>query len=229
MVALEESTLQAPATTTLTLAVDSEHSGIRLAGCGSLIAAFFLTLLIVSQIPGMPFFIGVVVSAVVAVSVSYVAEKVLKERWPSGRVLHASPSAIAIHKQSAVERTVDPQQQVNVLAWHFKVERGSRVKKGWLVLGLSLEQEGEYVPVYAFASPHDFEKLPLAGHFQKLEKPNKNRDDKNTLRNMRQAGEQRRLHEAEIDRSYNGAEITFAQFVDYLEFLQKTYPRWMLS
>ena len=44
---------------------------------------------------------------------------------------------------------------------------------------------------------------------------------------MRQAGEQRRLHEAEYDRGMFGAELTLAQFTEYLEFLQKNYPKWV--
>ena len=72
--------------------------------------------------------------------------------------------------------------------------------------------------------------MPLSEHFTLLEKlPKDDKEKVKAVSSMRHAGEQRRLHEAEVDRSMFGAEVTLPQFIEYLEFLQKTYPQWMLS
>jgi hypothetical protein len=217
-------------TNTLSLPVDAEHTGIRLAGCTTLIGSGIVLFFLGSFITNLTGMVVLLLSIVLASAIAYGTEKFLKQRWKSGRMLVADTNTIAIRKGETVERTVDPNQQVNVLTWTFNVKRSSRVKKGWHVIGLSLEQDDNYVPVYTFASPDDFERMPLSEHFTMLEKPPK--DDKEKIKaasTMRHAGEQRRLHEAEVDRSMFGAEVTLSQFIEYLEFLQKTYPQWMLS
>jgi hypothetical protein len=231
MVVIDESSVQATVLddNLLALAVDAEHTGIRAVGCttliGSTIVLFFL-----AGFVNLPAVIALIGSIVLAAALSYGLEKYLKQRWPSGRELHLSNDAITISKKQEVERSIDPQQQVNVLTWHFEVKRNTRVKKGWCVVGMSLEQDGELIPVYTFAAPDDFEKMPLFDHFVRLQKADKDEKEKTkSVTNMRRAGEQRRLHEAEYDRSIFGAELTLPQFITYLEFLQKNYPKWMIS
>ena len=117
-----------------------------------------------------------------------------------------------------------------MLTWNFQVKRSSRIKKGWYVLSVSLEQEGEFIPVYTFASPEDFETFSMADRFTTLIKRDRNKDkEKPAGGSMRRAGEQRRLHEAEYDRGMNGAEVTLEQFIEYLDHLQLNYPSWMIS
>jgi len=152
-------------------------------------------------------------------------ERLLKGNWLSGRELVVETEHIMLRKHDEVERQIDPQQHVNVLAWHFVVQRSRRVRKGWHVVGLSLEQNGDYVPVYTLASPEDFEILNEKQLFTRLERPK--RTDDRTKTSMRQAGEQRRLLEAEQDRGYNGAELTVEEFKSYLKHLQTNHPSWM--
>lgn len=216
----------------LVLPVDAEHTGIRAAGCTTMVLAFVGLFMIFGYIGYFPAIVAILTSLVLAAATSYVLEKYLKQRWPSGRTLEIEDEAIAIRKNGETQRKIDPQQHVNVLTWNFTVKRSSRVKKGWHVLGMSLEQDGEFIPVYTFASPEDFGDFPLSEHFTKLVKDDKKDKDKDKSKpavNIRQAGEQRRLHQAEYDRGINGAEITFSQFKTYLEFLQKNYHKWMIS
>lgn len=234
MVAMNEPTAQSvsPHENAITFPVDAEHTGIRAVGCVTLLGISIGLFLLGSTLTSLPGMIVIFASIIIASAVAFVLEKYLKYRWPSGRVLEVNGTEIAIRNKNEVERRIDPQQQTNVLIWNFKVKRSARVKKGWHVVGLSLEQEGEYIPVYTFASPDDFEKLPLSEQFTRLEKPDNRKDKKDKTKSvatMRQAGEQRRLHEAEYDRGMFGAELTLAQFTEYLEFLQKNYPKWMIS
>jgi hypothetical protein len=233
MVAMNEPTTQSisPQIDAISFPVDAEHTGIRAVGCLSLLSMGIGLFLLIGTMTTLPDMVIIFASIVIAAVVAFGIEKYLKHRWPSGRVLEVNGQQIAIRKKNEIERTIDPQQQTNVLIWNFQVKRAARVKKGWHVVGLSLEQEGEYIPVYTFASPEDFENLPLSEQFTRLEKPDKKdkKDKTKSIATMRHAGEQRRLHEAEYDRGMFGAELTLAQFTEYLEFLQKNYPKWMIS
>jgi hypothetical protein len=234
MVAINDSTEETTSSPSnvLMFPVDAEHAGIRSVGCLAMVALGFGLFFLGGTFTNLPAMVIIIASIISASAFSYGLEKYLKARWPSGRVLEVHDTAIAIRNKRAIERSIDPQQQINVLTWNFKVKRSSRVKKGWHVVGFSLEQEGDYIPVYTFASPADFEKLPLSKHFTRLEKADAGKDKKEKAKSvvtMRQAGEQRRLHEAEYDRGLFGAELTLAQFTEYLEFLQKNYPKWMIS
>jgi hypothetical protein len=233
MVAMNEPTIQSvsPEANGIRFAVDAEHTGIRAVGCLTLVGIGVSLFLLIGTLTMLPDMVIIFASIFIAAVAAYALEKYLKHRWPSGRVLEANGTQIALRNKNEVERSIDPQQQVNVLTWNFQVKRAARVKKGWHVVGLALEQEGEYIPVYTFASPDDFEKLPLSDQFTRLEKPDKKdkKDKTKSVATMRQAGEQRRLHEAEYDRGMFGAELTLAQFTEYLEFLQKNYPKWMIS
>ena len=210
--------------------VDAEHTGIRTIGCLSLFANGIVIFLLAGILTDLPAIVVILGSLILASAISYGLEKYLVHRWTSGRTLEITQDSIALVKKGEVEREIDPQHQVNVLAWNFIVKRSSRVKKGWHVIGMSLEQDSEYIPVYTFASPEDFEEFDLAHHFTTLQKEKKSKDEKlKSVGNMRLAGEQRRLHEAEYDRGIFGAEVTYSQFLEYVEHLQKNYAKWMLS
>jgi hypothetical protein len=210
---------------TLVLPVDREHTGIRLVGCGSLVIVWVLAFGVSTVLLRLNPLFGLLLALIAAVLVTMLVERTLKGNWLSGRELFADEAQILLRKRGEIERTINPQQHVNVLSWHFVVDRSRRVRKGWHVVGLSLEQEGEFVPVYTLASPENFEAITKIHPFTKLERP-KPTDDK-TKANLRQAGEQRRLLEAEQDRGYNGAELTVDEFIAYLSHLQTRYPSWM--
>jgi len=210
----------------LTVAVDPEHTGIRLTGC----ASFFGIAILGSLLAGTlfnSFLLGGIIGVAAAAAISNLLDRYLKSNWPSGRVLVVNENQIELRKKDEVERYIDPTKQVNVLTWHFKVPRTGRVKKGWHVISLALEQDNTYLPIYTFMSPKDFEDFSLHRYFSKLERPKKEKTE--ALKNMRRAGEQRRIYEAEIERGLFGAEMDLEHFHHYVAALQENFPRWMIT
>jgi len=212
-----------------TYAVDIEHNGIRAAGCATLVAGTIIGFFILDRFvfPG-----GLLLNMMIAMGIgglaTYVTDRYLTGRWSSGRMLHINRERIALTRDEKIERVVDPEQHVNVLFWRFAVKKSQRVKRGWYVIACALEQEDNVIPVYSFVSPDDFENIPLSSQFKMLEPKSKKPDEgSSSIRDMRQAGAQRRLHEAESDRGMNGAELQLDQFVDFVGTLKVNFPRWM--
>jgi hypothetical protein len=211
----------------LELSVDAEHTGIRAAGCGVFALALMGSFVIFNLLMPEALLVILVGSLVTAGAISYFADMRLKTLWPSGRRLFANAETIQLKRHDKEESVIHPNQQVNVLPWRFEVKRNGRVKKGWYVVALALEQDDVFIPVYTFASPDQFDKMPLKHAFDILQPPEKVKAGSG--REMRLAGQQRRLHTAEKVREMNGAEMTLPQFEQYIEFLQKNYPSWMLT
>jgi hypothetical protein len=218
-----------PDPTVLYLPVDAEHAGIRTAGCatffvGSAVIFVFVSFLM-PQAVGIAALAGLLGGAFCA----YGLDRQLRGRWTSGRALAADPAQIAVIRKNEPEFSIDPRKQVNVIAYRFEVPRNGRVKKGWFVLALVLEQDEALVPVYTFASPDQFEKLKLAKQFDVLQRPDRLKSNANSAQEMKLAGKMRRMHDAEKVRGLEGAEVTFEQFEQYIQFLQDSYPAWMLK
>lgn len=210
----------------LEMPVDAEHGGIRLAGCAAFLGTSIVATLIFNIIISGFLVIAIMLGIVAAAGVTYLLDRTLKGNWPSGRKLIVHAEQILLSKDTKVERSVDPTKQVNPLLWRFEVKRSSRVKKGWYVVAMSLEQDGEHLPIYTFCSPEDFEKLPASGQYSALTRPD--RDAKRSSeRDMRLAGQQRRLHEAEMDRGMSGAELSLEQYIECFDTLQAKFPKWM--
>lgn len=213
--------------TTLTFTVDPEHAGIRLVTIGLFLGGLVFWYIVVSLLlPGDGFsLIAVIAAFVLTYGTTTVIEKQLKEKWPSGRKLELSEKAVQITKKGEVQRSVDPQQQVNVLLWRFPVKRRTKVPKGWYVVSFALEQEGEYIPSYTFMSPEDFQRIEYADQYIQL--ISKKELEKSKDRDMRLAGQQRRLHIAENERWIDGTEMTPEQFTQYVRYLKSHFPKWM--
>lgn len=208
-------------------AVDIEHNGIRAAGCVTLIAGTVIGFIVLESFvfPG-GFLLNILIAMAIGGLATYATDRYLTGRWASGRELHINRERIALTRNEKIERVVDPEQHVNVLFWRFAVKKSQRVKRGWYVIACALEQDDNIIPVYSFISPKDFENLPLSSQFHMLE-AKKSDEGGASIRDMRQAGAQRRLHEAERDRGMNGAELQLDQFVDYIGTLKVNFPRWM--
>lgn len=212
----------------LVLAVDPEHSGIRMAGCSSFVVSLGVVFFALSLIWPEGSIFSFMIALVVASLFTYGLDHFLKGRWKSGRELIADTDSIRIEKRGHVENKVDPQQQVNVMPWRFEVPRSGRVKKGWYVVAMALEQDGVYIPVYTFVDPKTFDTLPVAEHFTRLMRRKDMDTDASSERGMRLAGQQRRLHEAERQRQLGGAELARDDFIALIEFLQRRYNKWMI-
>lgn len=216
-----------PETPTQVYPVDIEHTGIRLAGCTTLILTTIVTFFIIDTfILPQGYLLSIFGSLGVAALATYLMDNFLKGRWASGRVLHVNDERITLTRNEKIERVVDPTQHVNVLLWRFVVQKNQRVKKGWNVIACALEQDDTVLPIYAFVAPDDLEKLPLHDEFTLLE-AKKAPSKGGSIRDMRHAGEQRRLHDAERERGEDGAEMSLEHFTRFLETLQESFPKWM--
>jgi hypothetical protein len=212
--------------TPLSLPVDAEHSGIRTVGCftffAASVAAFFLFSLLLSGL------LTLMLALLTGAAIAFLADYWMKRHWPSGRRLVVDQGAVQVMQNDKVEMTVDASRQVNVLPWRFTVKRNGRVKKGWYVIALGLEQDDLLLPVYTFASPDRFEELPLKSLFTALQREDKKEKGvTGSARELKQAGLQHRLQDAEKARSLMGAEVTIEQFETYLQTLQTQFPQWM--
>jgi hypothetical protein len=212
---------------TISIPVDTEHSGLRLAimvvfVVGWLVAYLILNALIPNQ--GLNI-IAILGGFAVTAFATQQIERVLKQRWPSGRRLDIDRNSIALIDRNGTQK-IDPLQQVNVLLWRFTIRRRSRVPKGWYMVACALEQNEAYLPVYTFMSPESFDALRTS-HFSVLASQKESeRTERGDLRLM---GEQRRLHAAENARWMGGAEMTNDDFVQYVRQLQEQFPQWMPS
>jgi hypothetical protein len=214
---------------TFTAPVDPEHSAIRLTVIGLFIVGWALSFFALNTIissQGLNI-LAILLSFALTALLTQQVERVLKRRWPSGRVLQAADGRIQLARGGHVQQEIRTGQQVNVLTWRFEIRRRSRVPKGWYMIACALEQDDVYVPVYTFMSPQAFEELNAGGHFTPLVS-RKELDDKNAAQgDLRLAGEQRRLHMAENARWNSGAEMTASDFKRYVVWLQGRFPQWM--
>lgn len=149
-------------------------------------------------------------------------EKYLKASWKATRFVQISPESIDLITRGSSEARLNPIQQINVTLWYFEVRKRTRVPKGWHVVACLLEQDETYIAVYTLASPQDFYNLRRS--FSKLEytRPTETRD-------LRLAGQQRRLQTAESIRAAEGVEMNLADFEIYLTRLESYFPKWMPS
>lgn len=211
----------------LTIAVDREHSALRLiviaVFVGLWVVAFIIAnTLIVSQ--GFNILAGLIAFGVAALG-SRLLEPFLKQRWPSGRVVEVDENGVRLITRGKTEADVKSNDAVSVLLWRFKVPRRGRVPKGWYVVACAIEQDDNYLPVYTFVSPEQNNTLNSAGRFIDLmsEKAAKNvKQD-----SLRVAGEQRRVRVAESHRWHNGAEMTFEDFQQFIARLNGQFPQWL--
>lgn len=223
-----EPSLQQP---TVTLAADPEHGGLRSAIFGLFFVVWVIGYIVVNALipnDGLNLIAGIVGFGAAALLVSRVIEPQLRRRWPSGRVAEISASHIRLKKRDRVQREIKTGEPFSVLLWSFKIkQRRNRVPAGWFVMACALEQDDEYLPVYALVAPEQAKTLNEMAHFTALvsEKDTKNKDARQD--SLRVAGEQRRLRLAETHRWADGAELTFADFEQFLSRLQNQFPQWM--
>jgi hypothetical protein len=215
-------------TTAVTFQVDPEHGAKRLTIVATFVCGWILGFAILNTlIPGSGLnIIAVLGGFAVTAAATWVAERILRQRWPSGRTVEVREDIIETRKSGVVQQHIDGSKHVNVLLWRFKIRRRSRVPKGWFVVACGLEQENNYLSVYTFMSPEQVNPPQIGNRFKTLlgvkEAQGNNQD-------LRLAGEQRRLRMAEEQRWMHGAEMSNADFEAYLTQLQKQFPKWMPS
>ena len=208
--------------------VDNEHGALRFSIILVFIVGWIISFLIFNALipsEGLNILAGALSFGFTALLTQQM-DKLLKQRWPSGRAVRVADDSIALVKNGKVEDQVDTTQVINVLTWRFAISRRSHVRKGWFMVACALEQDDHYIPLYTFISPQDFEKVGGANQFTMLQTKKELNDQRN---DMRLAGIQRRLHSAENVRWMSGAEMNSDDFLAYLARLQEQFPQWMPS
>jgi hypothetical protein len=215
--------------TPITFAADPEHGALRISIVFIFVfiwAVVFALLNTIIPSEGINI-LALIVSFVATALLTQQVERQLKERWPSGRTVQIDHGHVRIVKKSQVQHQVDASQRVNVMLWRFRISRRSRVPKGWYMVACALEQDSDYIPVYTFMSPTQFDALNASQHFTILQ--SKKEAQKEGPGDMRLAGEQRRLHAAESVRWMDGAEVSADDFQQFIRHLQERFPQWMPS
>lgn len=204
--------------------VDIEHTGVRTVGCLTFLIGSVFSFLVLNTITPNGGLIIVGVSIAIAVGLTYTSDYLTKRYWPSNRFVQVVDDVIQLAKNDLVQSQVDTSQNVNLLMWHFEASRHPRVPKGWYVVATALEQDGEYIITYSIASPDDLQALPLSRLSTKYERK-QNKSDEN--RDLRKAGNIRRVEQAELLRGDLGAEMSLEDYQEYLDYLMDTYTSWM--
>lgn len=204
--------------------VDAEHGRLRLAVLAVFLVVWIVSYFIFSRLVGGS---GLNLAAVLlAFATAYVLtnliERQLKSRWPSGRTIVLDHDSVKLVRSGQTEQEMRADQGVNRIYWRFTVRKRSRIPKGWLMYACALEHEEQHLTVYTFMPPSSVEDYDRASLFTALV----GKKDKDGRTDLRLAGEQRRLRDAENYRWLNGAEMTADDFKRYIEQLQTQFPEW---
>ncbi len=205
--------------------VDREHSGARMVGCLTFLIGALASYFIISLFLPQGGLITIVAALIIAVGLTYGADYLTKRYWPSNRYIQFLGDMIKLVNGDKVQGAIDAEQNVNLLMWHFEAKRHPRVPKGWYVVANALEQDGEYIVTYSIVSPTDFEALPLSRLSVRYQRKKKRKQEDG--RNLREAGNQRRIAQAEFHRGELGAEMSQEDYYAYLDYLADTYTSWM--
>lgn len=205
--------------------VDVELGGQRI-----LVPLIFITswiagyVVVAALIPGEGLnLIAIAVGLVLAYGVTSLAERQLKRRFPSGRAVIIDDKGVRLRRKAQIEGEMRADQAVNQLWWRFTVNKRSRVPKGWFMFACALEHEENHLTVYTFVSPKQIEQYHRAKAFTQLA----TRKETRGKTDLRLAGEQRRLRDAESHRWLHGAEMSADDFIGYIEEINRRFPEWM--
>jgi hypothetical protein len=205
-------------------AVDPDHAGVRTVGCFTFAFGTIGSFLILNSLITNGGLLVAGASIAIAVALTYIADNVTKHYWPSNRFVQVIDDVIQLAQNDIAETQLNTSETINFLSWHFEASRHPRVPRGWFVVANALEQDGEYIITYTIASPQDLESLPLSRLSTKYERKKNKKDE---ARDLRKAGNIRRIEQAEAFRGNVGAEMNLEEYREYLDYLVETYPTWM--
>jgi hypothetical protein len=157
-------------TTPAVLHADQEHARLRTAVFILLFIFLGLvfwgiqaltTALSDSGTPDYAFVVSCAGALPLALGLVWVAEKLMKRYWPSGRVLVLTRDGVQAKTEEAesVELTQKSDMEVEPVAWYFDMrgwQRGGRerrVPRTWLCLAVELRAEKKQITVYTYVSP----------------------------------------------------------------------------
>jgi hypothetical protein len=149
------------------LHADQEHTGLRTA----VMILLFITLLLAFWIiramlirsspagdPDYAFIMACGGAFPVALAVVWLAEKLMKQYWPSGRFVTLMGDGIQVQAEPGEPLTLTSSSAIAPLFWHFDLsgwQRGGRerrVPRSWLCLAVELKVGKTQVIVYTYLS-----------------------------------------------------------------------------
>lgn len=213
----------------LVIPVDTEHGGIRLVVILTFIAIWVVSFFVVNALihsEGVGL-LAIFVGFPVAYGITALFERFLKTRWPSGRFVEIDKDGVKLKKQDVLQAEILSEDPATTLLWTFKISKRARVPKGWSMLACAVQHENVSLSIYTFMSPAQVESFDMASQFKKLIAPRKGKSDDDMREDLRLAGEQRRLRDAENHRWMFGAEMTPTDFMNYLSRLNSQFSEWM--
>jgi hypothetical protein len=206
------------------IAVDAEHSGLRLVVTLMLFVAAAVAFVFINlALPSLGWLISLVISVIFGYGLAAGLERQLKRRWPSGRAIEIGASGVRLLRREVLEQAVDSARPSELLCWRFEVRGRGRVPKGWWMVACGLAQGDALIAAYTFMSPQRLETLPGRERFTQLTAPKASLPESGA--DLRLAGEQKRLKDAEYRRWQDGAEMTNSDFERYLEAVLPVFGR----
>ncbi len=209
--------------------VDPEHGKLRAAVFGSFFVVAIGVAVVVSAMfsGGTIGLLGVVLGLIAGYAASALAERVLKGRWHSARALELTTDGVRMLQRGQTAQRITHAAAVTPLRWKFVISKRARVPKGWWMYALSLATTDEQITVYTFLSPQQNESFARSGQFTRLlSRKEREKAAGGAPPSLRQAGEERRLREAEEHRWLQGGELTSADFTDFLNRLDGQFQEW---
>jgi hypothetical protein len=210
---------------TLKFEADAEHTGIRTALFLAFLVGGVLGYIVAAALFSGGNFsilavIGVFVGAFLA---STGTERLLVGRWKSGRFVEVDEHHVRISNKGKTQKEIDGDKLANVMQWRFEVQKRARVPQGWFMIACALEQDGNYLAVYTFVSPKQFEGMDDANHYPVLLP----KSDKKAEQDLRLAGLQRRLQTAEGYRWAEGAEMSSQDYDAFMSRIRAQFSTWI--
>jgi hypothetical protein len=221
-------------TETRIYAVDRYHAGIRLAvlvalfaglGFGSFaIVPIVTTAIGLTQIP--PLCLNLLGGVLIGAGIAWLTEQVLLKAWPSGRKLIVNSDYVEIGSNSANPVRIAWNLPVSAIAWRFVVPKSRTfVPKGWLCLSCRLSQNDQTITLYTFSNPSEAQKLPQWTAFEHLISQ-KDGAGPGSEHLSAIIAEQGQLRAAERDRWEFGAELSRADFFEFISTVDSRVENW---
>lgn len=218
----------APDATMISYPLDPEHWKLRAAVFGAFFGTAALVILLTSVLSASPnlSLIGLIAAMVIGYLASALAERLLKGRWHSSRSLQITDDGLRIVKSGSTEQEMLHTTAVTPLRWKFRISKRARVPKGWWMYACSLSAPDRQMTIYTFLPPKDAEAFERDGEFARLLSKKEREKAGDAPQSLRQAGEERRLREAEEHRWLAGAEMAPADFMDFLDRMDRQLEEW---
>jgi hypothetical protein len=201
-----------------------------------------LSQLLPERVTSLGFVLACILAAPLAIGITWLLEKWLKQVWHSGYSLVLRDDGFHASQRTDDGLDFDLNGRFSHMAWYFNLagyKRGGRerrVPENWLCLCCQVQQDEKRVIVYTFASPKKtavyendhpllFKKINPADiysihHRDRFSPPSR----PNKLPPEIISGKNGRYWLAEQRRWQEGFELTFADFETFLAYLQ-TYNR----